>query len=225
MLNVSDMIAGVRRVTGEDVDDISDDDVTLLLNESWWEIMDKFNFREKESTGTFPTIIGTVNYPTPKPFEAIRQISIQDIDTLQHYKLERMLPSTYENYVNDDPSQFDFPTKYVREGCLIRLWPTPDNIYNITIKYLTVLPDLDQVLFPTPPIPQVWGEIIKMGGIWRRFRDIGDVTRMTIYTNVQVRLINSTSPVETKEEYDSKEARLEVQRGDMGWFSAYNGDY
>jgi hypothetical protein len=225
MLSVSDMIAGVRKVTGEDSDDISDDDVTLLLNESWWEIMDKFNFREKESTGTEDTVAGQINYPAPKPFEAIRQISITDPNTGQHYKLLRMLPSTYENYVNDDPAQNDMPTHYVREGCLFRLWPTPDNIYTLTLKYLTVLPDLDEVLFPIPPIPQVWGELIKMGGIWRRFRDIGDVTRMTVYTNVQVRLINSTSPVETKEEYDSKEARLEVQRGDSSYLSSYNGDY
>jgi hypothetical protein len=224
-LDINDMITGVRRVTGEDTDDISDADVTLILNESWWEIMDKFNFREKETTGFEDTVIGQAEYPAPTPFEAIRQISIQDINTLQHYKLERMLPADYESYLNDDPSQQDFPTRYVREGCLFRLWPTPDNVYPLTIKYLTVLPDLSQTLFPNPPIPQVWGEVIKMGGIWRRFRDIGDITRMTTYINVQTRLLNSTSPVETKEEYDSREARLEVQRGDVGWFSSYNGDY
>lgn len=225
MLDVNDMIIGVRRVTGEDSDDISDDDVTELLNESWWEIMDKFNFREKETTATITLTTDVSIYPAPKPFECIRQISIQDPNSLQHYKLERMTVADYEMYKSDDASTNDFPTKYVREGCLVRFWPTPDLAYITTWKYMTVLPDLDQNLFPLPPIPQVWGEIIKTGGIWRRFRDIGDVARMNMYVNTQTRLINSTSPVETKEEADSREARLEVHRGDDSFFSSYYGDY
>lgn len=221
MLDVPTMITQLRGYTGEDDGDIDDDDVTLLLNQSWWEIMDKFEFREKEQTGFFQTIVGEVNYPVPQPFECLRQISIQDPNSLQHSTLKRMVPNIYEKVINDNIAQEGFPTDYVREGCLVRLWPTPNGVYDITIKYMTVLADLDSNLNPIPAIPQVWGEIIMYGGVHRRFAQIGDIVRMQTFINMQTRLINSTSPVETKEEYDSRESHLDVARGDYysygGW--------
>lgn len=222
MLDVPTMILQLRGNTGEDESDLTDDQCILLLNQSYWEILDKFEFREKEVTAFQQTIVGVPNYPAPIPFESIRMISIQDPNSLQHFKLDRMLPSVYENTLNDNIAQQDFPRKYVREGCLFRLWPTPNGAYNLTLKYMTVLADLDSSTNPLPPIPQVWGEIILYGATWRRYGQIGDLVRKQSFQNDQARLINSTSPVETKEEGDSKEARLEVMGQGYGGYN-YGG--
>ena len=215
-LDAPTMILELRGYTGEDSSDLPDDSALILLNQSWWEIMDKFQFREKEFTASWTTVAGTINYPVPQPFEALRMISIVDLNG-QHYKLKRMIPSVYENVYSSDSSQQAIPTDYVREGCMIRLWPTPDQTYTIIAKYWTVLADLSTTGHTLPEIPQVWGEIILYGAVWRRYGKLGDIARSAYFKNLQVGLINSTSPVETKEEYDSKESGLEV-RGRMVYY-------
>jgi hypothetical protein len=223
-LDVPTMITELQAYVGQDTSELPQANALLLLNQSWWEIIDKFQFREKEFTATFATTAGTRNYEVPQPFEALRQVSITDSSDSQHIKLLRMIPNVYENVYNEDSSQQDIPTQYVREGCMIRLWPTPDQAYTITLKYMSVLPDLSTTNYTIPTVPQVWGECILYGAVWRQYARLGDLTRSAFFKNLQVGLINSTSPVETKEEYDSKESGLNAMRSNgrrYGYYPSY----
>lgn len=216
MLDLAQLIISLRTHLGMDNDDLPDDKATLLLNRSYWEIVDKFNFREKEVTATFQTERGVSRYNMPDPFEALRQISIPltDENPKPHKPLERMTIYEYENLIVEGEANYGRPEKYGREGCFARLWPTPDKAYTLTIKYWTTLSDFDSTspVIQRPEIPQVWHEIILYGAVWRGFLEIGDFARGNEVKTHQISLINSTSPVEAKEEFDTHTGGVEVIR-------------
>lgn len=200
-----------------DVDTADKTGADTYLNRAYWEVLDKFKFREKEVSGTFSTVIGTKFYQVPSPFEALQSLSIEDVNTLQHKPLDRIDKDVFEQvYVNRTDAQGK-PENYFREGNGVRLWPTPDAAYVLTISYWTVLADLGS-LNPQTNIPQNWHEIILFGAISRAFlgvnRDFEGSQHARAY---QVSLIEGTTPVEEKEQFDSHRAGLEVlgREGDL----------
>lgn len=203
---------------GLDEDDLdgetwSTDTIDLLLNRAFWELSYKFPFREKETIVSFTTTEGTALYACPSPFEALKMLSIEDPDTFEHKQLEKISKSTYENkFVNNpDGSEEDMPNAYVRESGNIRLHPTPDDTYTITMKYDTTLADLGNSN-QTLSIPQVWHEIILFGAVWRGLKRLGDHARAAEFRKDQLSLLGSLEPVENKEKVDNRYAGLEVLR-------------
>lgn len=186
-------------------------DIDIALNESYWEIQDKFPFREKEKTVRFDVIAGTRSYDMPEPYEALQSLAIKDANTGQFTNLERMSTDEYENRYDEDDSAQGPPTHYTRENCFVRLWPTPDQVYTLSMKRLITLEDLS-TLANVPEIPRAWWEIIRFGGIWRLFIDYGDFSRANQIKSHQVSLINSMVPVASKEERDSRWAGVEVHK-------------
>lgn len=207
-LSVAQLIAKLRKATGQDEDDLPDDDAILQLNISYWEIIDKFPFREKEVRVTFPTVAGVRAYNAPNPFEALRSLAILNPNDNSHKPIDQMAEDRYEQKYDEDTDLQAFPEKYVREGCQFLLYPTPDAEYIITMRYWTTLADLSDT--QNPNIPQSWHDIIYLGALWREYLDIGDHQRMASTIKVQERLINSSVPVEAKEEVNNPRAGVEV---------------
>jgi len=207
-LNVAQMIAKLRKATGQDSDDLSDVDATLQLNISYWELIDKFPFREKEVRVTFPTVAGIRSYSAPTPFEALRHLAILNPASELHVPLDQMAEDRYEQEYDETSDKRTFPTHYVREGCQMLLFPTPDAAYTITMRYWTTLADLSNT--QNPNIPQSWHELILLGALWREFIDIGDHQRAASAVKLQERLINTQVPTEAKEEVNNPRAGLEV---------------
>lgn len=212
-LNIADLRAELRKSVGMDATDMPDADADLYLNRAYWEIIDKYNFREKEVTVTFATVAGTRLYNMPSPFEALRKLSIKKPDINEHVTIHRMSIEEYENVYDEDVDARAFPEKYTREGCAVRLWPTPDKVYTITQKYWTVLADLSNSN-SVPVIPQSWHEIILFGGIYRAFIGINDWARANAAKQHQAALVNNAVPVEAKEEIDSPNAGVSIIQND-----------
>lgn len=210
-MDIENMRHRIRKALGleDDDPDLVDDDIDVYLNESYWELQDKFPFREKEKTVRFSTIAGTRSYDMPKPFDSLISLSVQDPTSNQFTKLERMTTDVYESKYDEDDEEQGIPTHYVREGCFARLWPTPDDAYVVSLKKLITLDDISTQI-PEPEIPRAWWEIIRFGGLWRAFIDFGDYARSNQIKGHQVTLINSMVPVASKEERDSREAGVEV---------------
>lgn len=200
----------LRRHIGVDEDDLDNEATDLLLNRSYWEIIDKFHFREKEVTATFAITAGTRLYNVPSPFEALRKLSVLDPGTGKHHVLDRMTVDVYEQNYDEDTDARDFPTHYVREGCAVRLWPTPKEALTATIKYWTTLSDLAEGSNEVPELPQNWHEIVLLGAVWRGFTEFGDYVRSRLAKAQQTELVNSSVPTEAKEEIDSHRAGIEV---------------
>jgi hypothetical protein len=212
-LDLVQLRKGLRKNTGTDESDLPDEDADLYLNRAYWELLDKFPFREKEVTVTFMTEAGKRLYNVPSPFEALRKLSILDPDTQKHDVIDPMTIDEYENEYSPEDSAQDIPTRYVREGCAVRLWPTPDAAYEVTMKYWTVLADLSDINL-TSPLPQSFHEVIEYGATWRVFvshknyKDAGDAK------NLQNMLLLSAVPTEAKEEEDRTRAGVVPLRND-----------
>lgn len=199
----------LREHLGVDDVELDNDAADLLLNRAYWELLDKFPFREKEVSATFATVDGTILYSMPSPFEALRQLSIENPDTFEHTYLRKWSIREYEENYNSHEDARGYPTNYVREGCAVRLWPTPDDAYTITIKYLTVLADLSDDN-DSPGIPQQWHEIILYGALWRGYVRFGDYVRSKATQGMWANMIAGIKPTEAKEEVDTHYSGLQA---------------
>lgn len=208
-LDLTTLIDELREHLGVDDTELDDEKATLLLNRSYWSMLDKFPFREKEVTAAFATVDGTNLYAVPSPFEALRSLAIKNNDDDSYAPLARMTQKEYDGKFVDNTDEQGFPEKYYREKNCIKLWPTPDDEYTINIRYWTVLDDLDD-LTDVPGVPQNWHEIILYGAIWRGFYRLGDVVRGERFKKLDVTLTNEAVPTESKEERDSPTAGVEV---------------
>ncbi len=209
-LDVETMRSKLRNATGTDEDDMPDAEADLYLNLSYWDVLDRFKFREKEVLLTFATAVGERFYSVPSPFEALRNLAIVHPTSLQHIPLNRKSEDWYEGKYQEGSDSYAIPTDYIREGCGVRLWPTPDQVYTIVERYWTVLTDL--VAGTQPGLPQTWHEIVLYGAYWRAFLDQGAFDRSAATKKLQESLINTSIPMEAKEEIDSPRAGLEVLR-------------
>ena len=213
-IDTQSLIDELREHLGVDDTDLDDDACTLLLNRSYWAMLDKFPFREKEVTASFATEDGVNLYAVPSPFEALKSLAIEDLNSFALSPLERMTQKEYDAvFVNDtvEGDDEDKPQKYYREKNCIKLWPTPDDAYTITIRYWTVLDDLDNTdVDDSPGIPQNWHELILYGAIWRGYYRLGDIIRGERVKKLDSVLINEAVPTESKEERDSPTAGVEV---------------
>ncbi len=216
-LTLSQIRAGILKATGTSVDDWDNGNTDLdqYANVSWWDIADKFDFRENEAPlTTFPTVVGTRSYDLVDilddediDFNAIQRVSIEDLNDFKHTDLIVMSDFDYENeFVNTDDN-YNKPTRYFRRDNLLYLFETPDDTYTITLYALQNLSDI-----PTegPVVPRAWHEIIKAGANWRACMDLGDAERMTFWMGIQKDLIEGRTPVKAKELSDTKLAGIEV---------------
>lgn len=207
---LSDLRTELREhLGGLDSSDLDNDACDLLLNRAFWEIMNKIPFRETEQSATFTTTAGTAFYSTPSLFEAIRKLSIKDLDYESWEPLDRITIDTHEEELNTDSDARGKPTGYVREDGGYRLQPIPDDAYDMRIKYWVTLADLSDSN-TTPSLPTVWHEIILFGAVFRGFRRFGDHIRAREFRNDQIGMINTTVPVESKEEIDSPRAGVSI---------------
>jgi hypothetical protein len=193
-------------------DDVLDSD---YLNPSFWEIQNKFNFKEQEQTVKFYTLAGQAAYEIPKPFNSLISLSVQNPSTNEHMTLQKIDVDLYERQLDDDTWEQGLPEYYTHENCFVRLLRVPDigngtsTGYLMILKRRIALTDLSNTNQQTS-IPDAWHEPIVLGAQFRVFGDLGDPVRMTAYSNIQARLLNTMVPVDIKEKQVNTE-RAAVQ--------------
>jgi hypothetical protein len=203
----------LRSSLGVDSTDLDDPSADSLLNRALWEMTEKFPFREKEISTNF-TITSALGfkYTLPSVFEALLDVAIQDPTSLVYTPLNRMTKvkydSVYSTDVNDKLTHTK-PTDYVRDNACIIFWPTPDQDYNVKIRFLKTIADLTDAA-PDLTLPQSWHEIVLLGATWRGFIQFGDYDRADRAKQHQVSLITSSVPIEAKEEFDTHLGGVEV---------------
>lgn len=208
-LTLQQMRDKVRKPLGVDEDDLPNTDVDLLLNTSWWEVADIFEFREKETKRSYNTVIGTNSYPVATDIEGLQQVVITDPTSNQHTTLDPMSLLVYESDFVDDTNAQGKPRNYVRRGSEVILYPTPDKVYPIIEYYWKTLTDLAS---GGPAIPQAWHEIIVYGAVYRGFADFGDYNRSRAAKQMQMELISVKDTPEAQEKFDRPYASLRALR-------------
>lgn len=207
MIDVDTMIKEVRLHTGVDEGDADwgNADILLLLNRSLWFILNRFEFREKETTTQLTTIADTYSYEVDVDFEAMVGAAILDSNG-QSDKLERIAEADWQHEYNTNSS--GIPQFYFRKSDNIILFPTPDDVYTINVSHLITLDDL--ISGNVPPIPREWHELIMLGGIERAYLRLGDLDRSNLINARLLTMIDSTVPVQAKEEEDSQLAGINI---------------
>lgn len=188
---------------GVDVTDFTNGltDVDLILNRSWWQVMADLDFKEKETRKSISLVVNQSLYNVttlvnPLIFEALQNVAIEDPTTFKHSLLELMQPQTYEANLINLTSENAKPTHYVRSNTDLIFWPTPDKTYNVTLYYLQTLAD---IAAGGPPVPQNWHDIILFGAIYRGFMRFGDYNRGNAAKKHQDKLIENSTPINSKE--------------------------
>jgi hypothetical protein len=199
-LTLANLRSSTRKALGVESTDTGwgDTEIDLLLNTSWWELQDVFSFREAEIDRTFNTVAGTASYATATGHNNTQVLSIEDDDSSQHTLLNPISEIEYESVFVDTTAARGKPTRYMRRGSSIILWPTPDDVYEIKEYYIKTL---DDIASGGPTIPQAWHELIWLGAAFRGFLELGDVNKAYAYRRLQ----GLPSVTETKQETKAKE--------------------
>lgn len=215
-LSLQNLRDEVRQVLGNvDTDDLSNTDLDLMLNLSWWELAAKVNWREIDGEATLATANGVRNYTLSaitSDFHSIRRVSILQANTTEATPL---LQAEYEELFDkrDDSTEArGTPSQYARFRGDIVFYPVPDSSYTVRIHYRRTLADLEA---SGPPVPQEWHEIIMLGAAARAFRRFNDFEKSQAMNAERNSLIATTKTVESKEQSDFHEyagARL-LRRG------------
>lgn len=206
-----------KELGGLDDSDLSDVDALELLNMSLWSLEDTFPFKAKETVNTsIPLVEGTSSYSLASitRLDAITSVSIRlsaDSNNEGH-KLARMTRDWYDaNYVGGEDARA-LPTRYMREGNLLYVYPDPNADYAGLALRIAHRQGIASIIdgATSSGLPRNWDEIVMRGAVWRAHNANGDYNLAQQATNFQLGLIRQAITVEAKEERDSRYARVNV---------------
>ena len=198
----------LRTHLGMDIDDLPNTDADRLLNRAWWALSSQLRFSEKDAVHTFSTVAGTEEYPLPTDSDAIQKVVIREPSQDDEWTpLINIADWNMFALQAEEPQQQ--PTHFSRRGSDFILWPTPDQVYDVRVKYLRTLADIQA---SGPEAPQEWHEVILWGAVSRGFYSIGDWTRGQQAQAQQSLMIQSLDTQETKDYEDRVFSGLQVYR-------------
>lgn len=190
-----------------DSTDLPDAEADRLLNRAWWSLASQLRFSEKDAVYTFSTVAGTDTYAIPTDSDALQKVVLQD-PAEDHWEPLTNIADWDMFELKDDQDQTR-PTHYSRRGSNFILWPNPDKVYDVRVKYLRTLADIQA---SGPDAPQEWHEVILWGGVSRGFYAIGDWTRGQQAQAQQSLLVQSLDTQETRDHEDRVYSGLRVIR-------------
>jgi hypothetical protein len=183
--------------------------VDKLLNRSFWETQDLFDFREEEETADIAVVAGTSSYAIEADQDSVESVRILDTNT------DEWIPLGFEDYerfsglLSDSTNSRRRPEYYTRRGNQIVFRNTPDASYTVRVYYRKSLGD---VLSSGTGLPQAWDEVVMYGGVWRGFAKLGDWNRKQHAKATQAELVQPKKPTKVKELEDTRMAGLAVVR-------------
>lgn len=207
-LSLQNLRDELRSTVGLDEDDADNVQVDRWLNLSWWELQDKVRFREKEGVLSFNTIIGTNSYileGLAADFESTEQLVVTYEN--QNYPIRYRDHNTLLDKLNTDTNARGMPEEYYRLGGNLLLYPIPDKVYTLTLKYRKTLADIQA---GGVSVPQSWHEFILLGGIMRAYRNIGEMNRAMMIRAERDSLALTMSDVEAREKSDLRLAGVRL---------------
>jgi len=205
-LSLTLLRADLRTHLGMDITDLPDADADRLLNRTWWALSSQLRFDEKDGVFDFITTAGTVSYNTPTDYEAVQKVILESSD--EWHPLVKIADWNMFS-LSANLEDKDVPTHYsIRDSNLI-LHPTPDKVYNVAVKYLKTLDDIQS---SGPEAPQEWHEVVLWGGISRGFFARGDWNRGMAAQNQQAIYLQAIDTKEDRSQEDRVYSGMKVLR-------------
>ena len=198
----------LRTHLGQDETDLPDADADRLLNRTWWMMASQLRFSEKDATTAFSTVAGTNQYTLPTDSDAIQRVALNVPGEQDWHDLIKVNDWNLFSLSNNEQDT-DIPTHYSRRESNFVLWPTPDYEYEVRVKYLRTLADIES---SGPDAPQEWHEVVLWGAISRGFFARGDWQRGTSAQNQQAIYLQALDTQEDREQEDKVYSGVRVLR-------------
>ena len=134
--------------------------INQLLNDAQNFVARRCNYWVNESSDSISTVSGTASYAWPSDLGRVREV----FGTDEHFALvpvglrqiDRSLPANGRPYF------------YALDGGNIHLYPTPDNVYTLTLRYWAI-PTAMSSDSDTPNLPTDWHHILWTYVVWKCF--------------------------------------------------------
>lgn len=176
-----------------------------LLNRSFWEIQDIYEFREEEETADIALVAGTSEYNIEVDQDSIESVRILDNNTDNWSAIQMEDDRQFTQNTSDATYTRAKPEYYVRRGNKIIFRNVPDTAYTVRVHYRKSLGD---VLSSGTGIPQAWDEVVMYGAVWRGYAKLGDWNRKQMAKATQAELIQPKKSTEVKELGDTRMAGI-----------------
>lgn len=148
-MNLSSMLIQLRKMVGNpSTTDVVDTELTTCINDAVAHIFDRFNFNEAKRQAEFPTIAGEDKYALPSDCMAL--LSVANL-TSKVKLTKRGDRWALENISTSQGS----PTDYVRYHNWLQLYPIPDGVYSILVRFKNSPVSLS-VGTDVPDLPIAW---------------------------------------------------------------------
>jgi hypothetical protein len=180
-----------------------------LLNRSFWEVQDLYDFREEEEVVDIPVVAGTSEYTVELDQDAVQNVRILDNNSNDWGPLVFEDNERFTQNLSDRTDARGTPGYYTRRGNKIVFRDVPDAAYTVRVQYRKTLGD---VLSSGTGIPQAWDEVVLYGAIWRGFAKLGDWNRKQQAKAAQAELVGPKKSTEVKELGDTRMAGVSVPR-------------
>ena len=126
--------------------------INNFINDGYLLACKRVNYFVDEATQDFSTVNGTTKYSLPANLAKVREVW----DTGRSFVLT---PVGLRDIDNSSSTQKGPPTWYALDGANVHLYPTPDGIYSLELRYW-LLPTVLSADGDTPTIPAEWHHML-----------------------------------------------------------------
>lgn len=101
--------------------------ITAYINDGYLNIVRRVNYYVDEATSDYSTVAGTAMYSLPADFARVRSVRRTDIS--------REMTAVGLRTIDRSISTSGAPVFYALDGANVHLYPTPDQVYPIELRY------------------------------------------------------------------------------------------
>jgi hypothetical protein len=198
-----------------DDDAFTNVDIDELLNLSLWDIESRFPFESKETVYETVLVEDQFEYPIDDTELALTLDAIFSISIVDSSGQRNKLARTTRHWIDENFADTNktIPTRYLREGTTLILYPIPGPDEDGLTLSISLLESIESILAGTKDttgLPRNWDEIVVNGAIWRGHFYHGNIDKAIGAVNLHSRSVRDAVPTRKKEDADFRYARLEV---------------
>ncbi len=132
--------------------------INQYINDGLALVARRVNYYVDDATDAFPTVAGTATYPWPANFARMR--SLFDTDR------NRELQYVSIRQIDQSSTASGAPFYYALVGENVQLYPVPDAVYDLEMRYWMMPPKLNTDP-EVPSIPDDWHWLLWVYGTWQ----------------------------------------------------------
>jgi hypothetical protein len=145
-----------------------------FLNEGYGIVNRRVGFYAAESTQSLRTAAGTATYPWPPDLVRLRSLKDSDRNLL-------LQPVLVDDLDRSNPTTQGAPYCYALQGPNVRLYPTPDAAYNLSVRYWRSPPQL-VADSDVPWFPPDWHSLLVFYALKRCYAGDDDMPQAQYWT-------------------------------------------